>query len=35
MIPTKGLNGPLWIDDKSLMYSKLIIGNGIDYELVG
>ena len=35
MIPTLGLNGLLWIGGKLLMYSKLIIGNGIDYELVG
>ena len=35
MIPTEGLSGPLWIGGKPLTYSKLIIGNGINYELVG
>ena len=30
MIPILGLNGPLWIGGKSLIYSKPIIGNGID-----
>ena len=35
MIPTKGLNGPLWIGGKSLTLSKLIIGNGTHYELMG
>ena len=35
MIPTLGLNRPLWIGGKPLTYSKPIIGNGIDCELVG
>ena len=35
MIPSKGLNGPLWIGGKPLMYSKPIIGNGTHCELVG
>ena len=35
MIPKEGLNGHLWIGGKSLTYSKLIIGDGIDCELVG
>ena len=35
MIPTEGLSGPLWIGGKQLTYSKPIIGNGIDCELVG
>jgi len=35
MITTDGLNGPLWIGDKLLTYSKPIIGNGTHYELVG
>ena len=35
MILTEGLNGPLWIGGKLLMYSKPIIGNGIDCKLVG
>jgi len=35
MIPTLGLNGPLWIGGKPLTYSELIIGDGTDYELVG
>ena len=35
MIPTLGLNGLLWIGGKPLTYSKPIIGNDADYELVG
>ena len=35
MISTEGLSGPLWIGGKSLTYSKPIIGNDIDCELVG
>ena len=35
MIPTLGLNGPLWIGGKPLAYSKPIIGKGTNYELVG
>ena len=35
MIPTEGLSGPLWIGGKPLTYSKPIIGNDTDYELVG
>ena len=35
MIPTECLSGPLWIGVKPLMYSKPIIGNGINCELVG
>ena len=35
MIPTEGLSGPLQIGGKPLTYSKPIIGNGTDRELVG
>ena len=35
MIPTLGLNGLYWIGGKLLTYSKPIIGNDIDCELVG
>ena len=35
MIQTEGLSGPLWIGGKPLTYSKPIIGDVIDYELVG
>ena len=35
MIPTLGLNGPLWIGGKPLAYLKPIIGKGTNYELVG
>ena len=35
MIPIEGLSGLLWISVKPLTYSKPIIGNGIDCELVG
>ena len=35
MIPIESLNGPLWIDGKSLTYSKPIIGNDTNCELVG
>ena len=35
MISIEGLNGPLWIGGKPLTYSKPIIGNGTDCELVG
>ena len=35
MIQTMGLNRPLWIGGKLLMYSKPIIGDGTDFELVG
>ena len=35
MIPIEGLSGPLWIGGKPLTYSKPIIGDGTDCELVG
>ena len=35
MIPTEDLSRPLWIGDEPLTYSKPIIGNGTNCELVG
>ena len=35
MIPTMSLNGPWQIGGKLLTYSKPIVGNGKDCELVG
>ena len=35
MIPIEGLSGPSWIGGKPLTYSKPIIGNDTDCELVG
>ena len=34
MIPIEGLSGPLWIGGKLLIYSKPIIGNDTNCELV-